>query len=209
MKDTVKNLLIDFGGVLIDLDKERCVQNFRNLEMGDVAGMLDSYQQKGLFMLHEQGQISSDEFRSELRKLSHQHVSDAQIDEAWNSFLVDIPRAKLDLLLELRKHYHVYLLSNTNDIHWKWACEHVFVYGPHRVEDYFERLYLSFQMGMTKPDPALFRAVLQDVSLQPEETFFIDDSVANCEVARSLGIECYTPEPHEDWSHLFIDQLKK
>ena len=50
-------------------------------------------------------------------------VSDKQIDAAWNSFLVDIPTHKLDLLLKLREKYVVYLLSNTNEIHWKWTCK--------------------------------------------------------------------------------------
>ena len=208
MKSTIKNLLIDFGGVLINLDKERCVNNFHALNMGVMAGMLDSYRQKGLFLEHEQGKISSDEFRQRIRSYATTPVTDEQIDAAWNSFLVDIPHAKLDLLLELRKHYRVYLLSNTNEIHWEWAKEHAFAYGNYRVDDYFERLYLSFQMGTAKPDPEIFKMVMRDADLKPEETFFIDDSAANCEVARALGIECYAPEAHEDWSHLFKEVLK-
>ena len=130
-------------------------------------------------------------------------VDDARIDAAWNSFLVSIPTYKLDLLLALRKDYVVYLLSNTNEIHWKWSCEHAFPYKTFRVEDYFEHIFLSYEMKMAKPDEEIFRKVLDDAGLDPKETFFIDDSEANCMTARSLGISTYVPKAGEDWSHLF------
>lgn len=67
--------------------------------------------------------ITSAEFREVIRGKIGKPVTDAQIDDAWNSFLVSIPTFKLDLLLELRKKYVVYLLSNTNEIHWQCrAC---------------------------------------------------------------------------------------
>ena len=58
-------------------------------------------------------------------------------------------------------------------------------------------------MKMAKPDSDIFEAVLDDVGILPEETFFIDDSQANCLTAQSLGISTYTPAEGEDWSHLF------
>ena len=130
-------------------------------------------------------------------------MTDEQIDAAWNSFLVDIPRFKLDMLLKLREKYVVYLLSNTNEIHWKWACEHAFPYRGFRVEDYFEKMYLSYEMKMVKPAEEIFRGVLEDANLDPHETFFIDDSEANCQGAQALGISTYTVKPGEDWRPLF------
>ena len=113
--------------------------------------MLGMYSQQGIFMQHEKGLISSAQFRDSIRGQITQEVTDEQIDAAWNSFLVDIPRFKLDMLLKLREKYVVYLLSNTNEIHWKWACEHAFPYRGFRVEDYFEKMYLSYEMKMVKP----------------------------------------------------------
>lgn len=55
--------------------------------------------------------------------------------------LLDIPREKLDLLLELREHYMVYLLSNTNRIHWEYACEQMFSYRGFRVNDFLKILF--------------------------------------------------------------------
>ena len=130
-------------------------------------------------------------------------MHDARIDAAWNSFLGSIPTYKLDLLLKLREKYVVYLLSNTNEIHWKWSCKHAFHYKAFRVEDYFERIFLSYEMKMVKPDVAIFEKLLEESGIDPKETFFIDDSTENCRVAETLGISTYTPKACEDWSHLF------
>ena len=199
----IKNLIVDFGGVLIDLDRQRCLENFRELGLPDVEHTLDLYHQQDFFQQYEKGLISSADFRNVIREKIGKDVDDARIDAAWNSFLVSIPTYKLDLLLALRKDYVVYLLSNTNEIHWEWSCEHAFPYKAFRVEDYFEHIFLSYEMKMAKPDEEIFRKVLDDAGLDPKETFFIDDSEANCMTARSLGISTYVPKAGEDWSHLF------
>lgn len=199
----IKNLIVDFGGVLIDLDRQRCLENFRELGLPDVEHTLDLYHQQDFFQQYERGLISSADFRNVIREKIGKDVDDARIDAAWNSFLVSIPTYKLDLLLALRKDYVVYLLSNTNEIHWKWSCEYAFPYKTFRVEDYFEHIFLSYEMKMAKPDEEIFRKVLDDAGLDPKETFFIDDSEANCMTARSLGISTYVPKAGEDWSHLF------
>lgn len=199
----IKNLIIDFGGVLIDLDRPRCIKHFEQLGLRNVETMLDVYHQQDFFQKYEKGLISNDEFRSIIREKAGKPLTDAEINEAWNSFLVEIPSYKLELLLNLRKDYMVYLLSNTNDIHWQWSCEHAFRYKTFRVEDYFEHIYLSYEMHVAKPDAAIFQRVLEETGIAPEETLFIDDSADNCRTAEALGIHTYTPKAHEDWSHLF------
>ena len=199
----IKNLIIDFGGVLIDLDRQRCIENFAKLGMSNVEAMLDVCHQQGFFLQHEKGLITSAEFRNAIREQIGKVVTDARIDAAWNSFLGSIPTYKLDLLLKLREKYVVYLLSNTNEIHWKWSCKHAFHYKAFRVEDYFERIFLSYEMKMVKPDVAIFEKLLEETGIDPKETFFIDDSTENCRVAETLGISTYKPKACEDWSHLF------
>ena len=199
----IKNLLIDFGGVLINLDRQRCIENFRKLGLQNVDELLNVYHQQGIFMQQEKGLVTSAEFRDVIRQMVGKPLTDQQIDDAWNSFLVDIPTYKLDLLLKLREKYVVYLLSNTNEIHWKWTCKNLFPYRTFKVEDYFEKTYLSFEMKMAKPEPEIFKAILDDAGIEPEETLFIDDSEINCKAAQNLGISTYTAKAGEDWSHLF------
>ena len=101
----IKNLIIDFGGVLIDLDRQRCIENFAKLGMPNVEAMLDVCHQQGFFLQHEKGLITSAEFRNAIREQIGKVVTDARIDAAWNSFLGSIPTYKLDLLLKLREKY--------------------------------------------------------------------------------------------------------
>ena len=199
----IKNLLIDLGGVLINLDHQRCMENFKELGFTDVEERLNIQQLHGIFMQQEKGLITSAEFRNGLRDMMGKVVSDNQIDAAWNSLLVDIPKHKLDLLLELRSKYVVYLLSNTNEIHWRYACHNLFPYRTFRVEDYFEKAYLSYEMHMAKPEADIFKAVIEDAGIEPQETLFIVDSELNGKAAQELGISTYTAEAGEDWSHLF------
>ena len=126
-----------------------------------------THQLDGIFLQQEKGLITPAEFRDGIREMMGKMVSDKQIDAAWNSFLVDIPTYKLDLLLKLREKYVVYLLSNTNDIHWKWVCKNAFPYRTFKVEDYFEKTYLSYEMKMAKPEPEIFKAVTEDAGGRP------------------------------------------
>ena len=168
----IKNLLIDLGGVLINLDRQRCIEHFQKLGLQNVDALLDIQNQDGLLMQQEKGLITPAEFRDGVRKMIGKAVSDKQIDAAWNSFLVDIPTQKLDLLLKLREKYVVYLLSNTNQIHWEWTCAHLFPYRTFKVEDYFEKTYLSFEMKMAKPEPEIFKAIIEDARYRAERNAF-------------------------------------
>ncbi|MBP1613387.1 MAG: yihX [Bacteroidetes bacterium] len=202
-REGIKNLIIDFGGVLIDLDRQRCVDNFKKIGFQKVDEFIDPYRQQGFFMEFEKGLITASDFRNAIREQTDKLITDEQIDAAWNTFLVGIPTSKLDLLLKLREHYVVYLLSNTNVIHWEWACENAFSYKGFGVEDYFEKMFISFELHEAKPEVEIFKILLEDTGIVPEETLFIDDASANCLTAQSLGITTYTPKAQEDWSHLF------
>ena len=105
--------------------------------------------------------------------------------------------------MELRGKYMVYLLSNTNSIHWDYVCNNAFNYRGFRVNDYFEETFLSFEMHLAKPDKAIFEKVLHEANLLPEETLFIDDSEANCKAAEELGIHAHHYHIGEDLSKIF------
>lgn len=200
----IKNLIIDFGGVIINLTRNRCIEAFESLGVQDIREQIvNNYQHKDLFMQVEIGSITTAGFRDGIRRLSGQALTDEQIDAAWIAMLDDVPDYKLNLLLDLRKHYNTMLLSNTNEIHWEWSERTCFSYKGHHVSDFFNRIYLSYKLHMLKPNADIFEYVLQDAGIKPEETLFIDDATPNCRTAESLGLHTYTPEPREDWSFLF------
>lgn len=203
MDKNIKNIVFDLGGVLIDLDFNRALKAFRKAGFENIEEQLQSFNREGIFMQYELGDISSEEFRSAIRKQVRVSLTDREIDDMWNLILLNIPHEKLKLILELRGKYMVYLLSNTNQIHWDYTCNHAFTYHGFRVKDYFEETFLSFEMHLAKPDKAIFERMLQEANLLPEETFFIDDSEANCKAAEELGIHTHHYRIGEDLNKLF------
>lgn len=203
MDSKIKNIVFDLGGVLVNLDSENCLNAFRKAGIEDIEQQVWKAQEDDLFPRFERGEITAAAFRDAIRQQGGESLTDRKIDDLWNLMLVDIPREKLDLLLELRGRYMVYLLSNTNIIHWEYACENLFAYRGFRVEDFFEQTFLSFEMHLAKPDTRIYEQVLKEANLLAEETCFIDDSLANCEAAHALGIHAIHYCPGDNLKALF------
>ena len=197
-------IIFDLGGVIIDLDKSRCIEEFKKLGYENVADMLGNYKQSGEFLALEEGKISASEWRDIIRKRIGGKHSDKEIDDAFNAFLVAIPQAKLQMLSELKKHYRIAMLSNTNEVMFEGRIPEMFlkVEGKH-MEEYFDDIYVSYRLKMTKPSAEIFEAVAADLGIRPEEALFIDDSAANIAAAAQLGFNTMLVEPYTD----FFDKL--
>lgn len=196
-------LLFDFGGVLVDLDKERCIRAFDAMGF-DIRPFLGTFRQAGVFSLLERGEISVAEFCAELRRLAkNPELSDEAIVEAWRQYLLDVPTERLELLLKARKHYNIYILSNTNSIHWDMARDGYFRYKGLEVEDFFDGVFLSCELGVEKPDPEIFRKVAEGIGRPAEEILFFDDSEVNCEAARQCGLQARLAPAGSVWLKYF------
>lgn len=200
--NSVKNLIFDFGGVLINLDLPQCIQNIKDLGIPDVEQYLSNFGQKEFFLDYEKGNIDTPTFRNEIRKLAEKPIEDSQIDAAWCSFLCDIPLEKLELLTKLREKYNLYLLSNTNPLHIEVSAAGEFAKVGKTIHDFFDKCYFSYRMKMVKPDIEIFKTMLSDSQLVPDECLFLDDGQKNIEVASSLGIRTYLVSPHENLDFL-------
>lgn len=198
-------LLFDFGGVLVDLDRSRCVKAFAELGF-DIFPYLGAYKQGGPFSEIERNAISIPEFCNEIRRLSgHPHTTDEAIIRAWESFLPGVPTKRLDMLLKIKQHYSVSVLSNTNFIHWRMACDDFFRYKGLSVDDFFDHIFLSCELGMEKPDKRVFHAVTEQLNVPAEEILFFDDAEANCEAARQCGMKALLAPAGSKWFEYFDD----
>ena len=203
MDKKIKNIVFDLGGVLVDLDFKAAINGLQQAGFANVKEQLQSFDREGIFQKFELGEMTAEEFRTAIRENSTVELTDEEIDALWNAMLLEIPREKLELILDLRGKYMVYLLSNTNSIHWDYVCKNAFNYRGFRVKDYFEETFLSYVMHLAKPDKAIFEKVLQDANLLPEETLFIDDSEANCKAADEVGIHAHHYLIGDDLSKVF------
>jgi riboflavin kinase/FMN adenylyltransferase len=194
----IKNIVFDFGGVLVDLNQQACMDAFAALGIPQVSEYMSLYGHNGPFGDIEKGSINVDDFRNQIRTLFKVPVTDEQIDNAWNAFLLNIPEKKMHMVHELAKKYRVFLLSNTNPIHIQKLQN--FENAGYPVKECFEKLYLSFEIGLIKPERAIFDYMVKDAGIKPEETLFIDDGPANCRTASELGMKTYQPQPFEDFT---------
>ena len=189
MKKAIKNVVIDLGGVVIDLDRQRCVKAFELLGLKGVDSMLGLYRQEEPFLSLETGKITAAEFYDHLRDLIGRDLKDREIEEAFNKFLVDLPVERLQKLREMRQEgYRLYMISNTNIIMYDGWIKRAFMQEGLKTGDYFDGIITSYAEGVCKPDKRLFEILLNRYSLIPSESLLLDDSEANCETARSLGL---------------------
>ena len=201
----ISTLIFDFGGVLIDLDMNQSILNFKKLGVENVENYLSNFGQSGFFMQLEKGKISAEEFRSEIRKMTTNTITDKEIDDAWNAFLVRIPSEKLDIVYQLRKKFRVIMLSNTNAIHFPYAEQTFFSYKNRGIDEYFDKCYRSYDMKIAKPDAEIFEAILNQEQVAPNQCLLLDDGPKNIEQAQKLGFQTYFVDPKEDLSFLLTN----
>lgn len=197
------NYLFDLGGVIVDIRRENCVEAFRRLGFDDISDYLGDYGQKGVFLSLEEGKTTPEEFRAAVRRHIPGDVTDARIDEAFNAFIIGIPRHRLEALKRLRAEGHrLYVISNTNPIMWESSLKDAFAQEGGDVNSYFDGVVTSFDAGVCKPDPAIFRLCCVRFGIKPEETVFFDDSSANCEEATKLGFRAVHVSPGSEFADL-------
>jgi glucose-1-phosphatase len=187
----IKDIVFDLGGVLVPLNRRECVSAFNALGYNDFNSVINEYVQGGFFLDYEKGQISTRQFRDIIREninaQQRDSVSDSDIDAAMKKFLDPVSEVNLDLLLALKMNFRVFLLSNTNPIAIN-AVESYFAREGKVMKDYFDHMFLSYEMQLVKPEKEIFERMLNEGNMCANETLYIDDSPVNIRMSESLGI---------------------
>ncbi|OQX74195.1 MAG: hypothetical protein B6D61_11815 [Bacteroidetes bacterium 4484_249] len=201
--DRVKNIIFDFGGVIINIDHQKLENAFKNLGINNFEQLFNKATQSDLFRKFEKGQITSQQFRNEIRKLIGYNASDEVLDNTWNQIIGDYPPQRIELLKQINQNYRLFLLSNTNKIHYRYYINKFRKEYGFDFLSLFEETYWSFRIGKRKPDTAPYLHVIARSKLKPEETLFIDDSVQNIIAARKTGLIAYHLKPGTEITDLF------
>ena len=204
ISNKIKNIIFDFGGVICNIDHLIPEKKFKELGIKNFDMMYSQAVQNNLFENLEKNLISPQNFRNNLKLLIGGNINDEQIDEAWNSIILDIPKSRIDLLKKLKDKYRIFLLSNSNIIHYNVFIEEFRAKsGLKDFSSLFEKTWFSFDLQMRKPDKEIYEYALKVGGLIPEETLFIDDSIQNIQPAEELGIQCVFLENDMDILKLF------
>ena len=200
-----KAIIFDLGAVILNINYQNTIDEFTKLGVNNAATFYSKKVQTNLFNQIETGMISSDEFLKALQKET-KNANINQVEKAWNAMLLDLPEERIQLIEKLKKNnYSIYLLSNTNAIHidaikkqlgkrkWLAFCK------------LFDKMYLSHELGLRKPDVKIFEYILNEQKLKAEEVFFIDDSPQHIASAKKIGIHCHHLLDDENIITLFPD----
>jgi FMN phosphatase YigB (HAD superfamily) len=191
--NNIKNIIFDYGNVIYQIDFNKVAEAWKQLGITNAHEFYGHRQQDDVFNALERGQISPEVFRSRIRELTNKpHLTDEQVDGAWNAIFVGIAEGNHELLAQLKDKYRTFLLSNINAIHFDFVHSYLkSEFGMDNNDDLFEKVYYSHLMGKRKPDAEIFEQVLQENNLNPAETLFIDDSPQHLETAKKLGMQTY------------------
>lgn len=189
--------------------QEEAIKRFKSIGFKNVEDYLNPYTQTDIFGDIEEGKISAEQFRAKLSELIGKEVTYEECKFAWLGYRQDVPLRNLDILRKLKAQgYKLILLSNTNPFMMSWGLSGEFDGNGNSLESYFDSLYLSYKLGVMKPNKKIFQYIIDNEKIQPGESLFIDDGERNINAARLLGFKTLCPINGEDWTKELIELLK-
>ena len=191
--DELDGVILDFGGVLYDIDYDAPPKAFTVLGDPDFASLYHQASQSTWFDELETGTLDRETFYGHLRQRCSAGTTMDQIHDAWCCILTGMPPSRADLVSKLGQRTRLFLLSNTNAIHAA-----VFEADLESTLDdasafwgAFEQAHYSHDLGMKKPHPDTFLHVCNLHGLAPERTLFLDDSIQHVEGADRAGLHAH------------------
>ena len=203
---TIKNILFDLGGVLYHIDYTITIKAFEKLGIKNFHEHFSQQQQNNLFDRLETGEISEENFIKKMKVLLP-NCNREEIVNAWNALLIGMPQENIQLLKDLSKQFKLFLLSNTNSIHINRINKLLYKeYNLKGLDPLFDKVYLSHQIGMRKPNNETFEWVLKDAGILAQETLFIDDSIQHIVSANEVGIQTQLWGSNDPFKGFFLDK---
>ncbi len=189
MYDNLKNVVLDLGGVLYDIDPEKTFEELSNLFEPELSKseIIDGI--PDVVHAMETGRWTDEYFICRIKEKCKPEVTEDDIINAWNKILIKFPEERISMVKNLASRYRLFLLSNTNSIHIRHFEDLFIQNNGFSMHDLFEKIYYSSEIGMRKPDIEAFRHVLIDSGLKASETIMIDDRLDNCLGAESAGMK--------------------
>jgi glucose-1-phosphatase len=186
-----KVLLLDLGGVIIDLHMQRTFDAFDALGFKNFNTHFDSYSGSAFIENLEEGKISQDEFVEIVQQQCNQGTTAQQIIDAWNAMLGPVPDDKFNQLCEWQKEYKLIMYSNTNAIHVAHLNNYYNTqFGENIFQQLFDNIYYSHELGIRKPNKEGYLKIMEEQQLQANEMFYIEDGAMHIATAKALGINC-------------------
>lgn len=203
MQKSYKAILFDLGGVLIDIDYTATEYAFEKLGVLDFKERYTQFAQNALFDRFECGEISAQHFINLLLPHTQAGTTANEVAAAWSAMLGSFPQKKITLLEELSVTTPLFMLSNTNELHWAEVQRTWNKVYTQPLAHFFKEVYLSHEIGKRKPHPETFLWVCQQMDFAPEDVLFIDDSPQHIEGAIAAGLQVHYYQKPAEFYALF------
>lgn len=188
----IRNIVLDLGGVLLDLDVNRSIELLSELGLPGEENLDIVFSKYPFFLKFETGRINPEEFIDALTAQLGDHTPREKIIEAWNAMILGFQPDIIKLITRLREEYRLFLLSNTNALHEVYYNDILRLeHGIANLKDIFEKVYYSHDVLMRKPDHEIFQHVLADSQLNASETLYVDDTEIHVNAAMDLGMQSF------------------
>ncbi|WAH50997.1 glucose-1-phosphatase [Pseudescherichia vulneris] len=195
--------IFDLGNVIVDIDFNRVLGAWSDLSRVPLATLKQSFTMGEAFHRHERGELSDEDFAQALCQEMSLPLSYEQFSHGWQAVFVGLRPEVIDIMHKLRAQGHrVVVLSNTNRLHTTFWPEQ---YPEIRAAA--DKIYLSQEMGMRKPEARIYQALLQEEGFSAEDAVFFDDNADNIEGANQLGITSILVTGKETIPNYFAKQL--
>lgn len=195
--------IFDLGNVIVDIDFNRVLGAWSDFSRVPLATLRQNFTMGEAFHQHERGEISDEAFAEAMCHEMDLPLSYEQFAHGWQAVFVALRPEVVDTMNKLREQGHrVVVLSNTNRLHTTfWPDEYP------QIQLAADKIYLSQEMGMRKPEARIYQAVLQAEGFSAANTVFFDDNADNIEGANQLGITSILVTGKETIPNYFAKQL--
>jgi HAD superfamily hydrolase (TIGR01509 family) len=180
----VRALLFDLGGVVMQIDFARAIRHWAGRSGRDADDLAARFGMDLAYERHERGEMDIAEYLAALRAALEVDLPDDDLLAGWNDIFLEPVPGMVELLTVAARRLPVFAFSNSNPTHqgvWEARfAEHLPV---------FQRVFVSSDLGLRKPDGAAFEAVGAAIGVPCEKVLFFDDTAENVEGARAVGMQ--------------------
>lgn len=178
-----ETFLFDIGRVLLNFDFESSLKKLIPESINNPSERIQHILEKKDAL--ETGLINPASYADWALKILGSEASVEQFYQAWQQIFT-VNKAMWNRVRQLARNGHsLILISNINAIHCPW------IFTTYPEFSLFEHKVLSYQIGVLKPELAIYQYAINTYKLKPESTVYIDDLPQNIASGRALGFQCW------------------
>ncbi len=184
--DIIDTLVFDYGGVIVNIDDKKVAKAMTGLGVSRFKRIFHGKKIKQLMRQFIDGLVPTDQTLDEILNYCRKDATKEELLNVLNELCGDLPVSRLNALAQLKKKHKVYLLSNISDVLWESSVKQIKSCG-FQPEDCFDGFFLSYEMGVAKPDNRIYEMMIAKTGLNPATAIYFDDRVDNYKAGKELG----------------------